>query len=324
MNGSSQENNMLINHITILGCGRWGSFLAWYLNNIGFEVLLWGRSDSTKYKLLKKTRENDYVTIDRKVIMTNDLKFALDFSNYIFIAINEQNLRPLLETLSINQLNNKKVVLCMKGLEAMTNKRLSEVTLEFVKDEKLVAVMLGPGQPKELVQNNPTHMLIDSNFKPLSHELSCMLSSKLIKFEIGNDIIGNEVGAALCKIIGVAGGILDASNYSALKSVLMVIGTKEIARVITFFGGKYDSAYGISCLGDYHASLYSTNSNSVALGETLIKHTNFNKHTPAFYLTKIILKLVEEYHLCIPLIYLVSNIIIGTKDAKELIEFLMK
>ena len=27
---------------TVLGCGRWGSFIAWYLNKLGFSVTLWG------------------------------------------------------------------------------------------------------------------------------------------------------------------------------------------------------------------------------------------------------------------------------------------
>ena len=32
--------------ITVIGCGRWGSFIAWYLNKVGHEVMLYGRSNS--------------------------------------------------------------------------------------------------------------------------------------------------------------------------------------------------------------------------------------------------------------------------------------
>lgn len=32
--------------VSVLGCGRWGSFIAWYLNKIGKEVVLWGREGS--------------------------------------------------------------------------------------------------------------------------------------------------------------------------------------------------------------------------------------------------------------------------------------
>ena len=32
--------------ITVIGCGRWGSFIAWYLQRIGHDVTLYGRPSS--------------------------------------------------------------------------------------------------------------------------------------------------------------------------------------------------------------------------------------------------------------------------------------
>ncbi len=32
--------------VSVLGCGRWGSFIAWYLNKIGHQVCVWGRDGS--------------------------------------------------------------------------------------------------------------------------------------------------------------------------------------------------------------------------------------------------------------------------------------
>ena len=28
-------------NVSVLGCGRWGSFIAWYLNKLSFSVTLW-------------------------------------------------------------------------------------------------------------------------------------------------------------------------------------------------------------------------------------------------------------------------------------------
>ncbi|MDD4422841.1 MAG: 2-dehydropantoate 2-reductase N-terminal domain-containing protein, partial [Eubacteriales bacterium] len=30
--------------ISVIGCGRWGSFIAWYLDRCGNKVYLYGRS----------------------------------------------------------------------------------------------------------------------------------------------------------------------------------------------------------------------------------------------------------------------------------------
>ena len=32
-------------NIFVLGCGRWGSFIGWYLDNIGHKVTLYGREN---------------------------------------------------------------------------------------------------------------------------------------------------------------------------------------------------------------------------------------------------------------------------------------
>ena len=35
-------------NITVIGCGRWGSLITWYLDHIGHRVTLYGRSTSPK------------------------------------------------------------------------------------------------------------------------------------------------------------------------------------------------------------------------------------------------------------------------------------
>jgi glycerol-3-phosphate dehydrogenase len=36
------EDVFLMNNITVIGCGRWGSFIAYYLDKIGKNVTLYG------------------------------------------------------------------------------------------------------------------------------------------------------------------------------------------------------------------------------------------------------------------------------------------
>ena len=41
----------------VIGCGRWGTFIAWYLNYVKQEVILYGRKDSKNmHQLLKCAR----------------------------------------------------------------------------------------------------------------------------------------------------------------------------------------------------------------------------------------------------------------------------
>ena len=49
-------------------------------------------------------------------------------------------------------------------------------------------------------------------------------------FITASDLIGNEVGAAAKNVIGIAAGMLDGKNKTALKGALMARGTREVAR----------------------------------------------------------------------------------------------
>ena len=38
--------------ITVAGCGRWGTFIAWYLDKLNYSVTLYGRETSLRMKEL--------------------------------------------------------------------------------------------------------------------------------------------------------------------------------------------------------------------------------------------------------------------------------
>lgn len=57
-------------NFSVLGCGRWGSFIAWYLNKIGENVTVWGRADSDITKSLFETKKNEYVEMPETIKMT--------------------------------------------------------------------------------------------------------------------------------------------------------------------------------------------------------------------------------------------------------------
>lgn len=49
---------------SVIGCGRWGSFIAWYLRKIGHEVTLYGREGSRHMQQFFETRSNGLVMLE--------------------------------------------------------------------------------------------------------------------------------------------------------------------------------------------------------------------------------------------------------------------
>ena len=223
----------------VVGCGRWGSFIAWYLNYIGQNVVLYGRESSEKFNTIRDTRFNGTVRFDERIELTSDLDYALKKSDYIFISVGTQKLRGFLEQLkAFEGVAEKKIILCMKGLEQNSGLRLTEIVKDVLGTDENTAVWVGPGHVQDFLAGIPNCMVIDSVNKELIGFLIENLTGKLIRFYKGSDIIGTEIGSATKNVIGIAAGMLDGEGYQSLKGALMARAPREIAKLIEAAGGQ--------------------------------------------------------------------------------------
>ncbi len=303
--------------ITVLGCGRWGSFITWYLSSQGHSVLEWGREDGYSYQVLKTTGKNEYVSLNKNVVLTSNLKEAVEFSNLIIVSVLSSSLRDVLTSVASFGTKDKTLVLCMKGLEESSGKRLSEIAVECGFDKNSVAVWLGPGHIQEFVVGKPNCMVIDSYNKRLTEYLADLFRSQLIRFYYGNDIIGNEIGAASKNVMGIASGMLDGGGYTSLKGPLMSRGAREIGRLIKTMGGNEISAYGLCHLGDYETTLFSKYSHNRYFGEAFIKGEKFLKSAEGVNTTKALKLLGEKYGEELPIVNAVYSILFENKEPME-------
>lgn len=306
--------------VSVLGCGRWGSCIAWYLDKIGHDVMTCGLEDAPEFIRLKETRKNDYLEFPESIEISSDLEIAVSRAEVIVISISSQYLRSYFEDISKYNLDGKTIVLCMKGVEAATGKRLSEIVEEFVDADKTpVAVWVGPGHPQDYVRGIPNCMVIDSNNQDVKDRLVNEFTSELIRFYLGTDLIGSEIGAAAKNVIGIAAGMLDGLGYTSLKGALMARGTREIARLIKALGGNEMSAYGLCHLGDYEATLFSPWSHNRKYGESFVKGDKFEKLAEGVMTSKALLKLGRKHGVDLPIVEGIYSVLFENVDVKEAI-----
>lgn len=309
--------------ITVIGCGRWGTFIAWYLNKIGHDVTLYGKENSTHFKQLVSERKNSYLTLSDSMKLSSTLEKVLE-ADIIVISINSQGLRALMQELSPYNLKDKTFILCMKGIEIETGKRLSVVVRENMDKSNKIAVWIGPGHVEEFVKGVPNCMVIDSLDHHVKELLIKNFSSELIRFYYGKDLLGNEIGAASKNVIGIAAGVLDGLGLSSLKGALMSRGTREIARLIKAMGGNELSAYGLCHLGDYEATVFSKYSHNRKFGESLVKGISYDDLAEGYYTAKALKKLSVEYDVELPICNAVYKVLYENKEVKEVINELFE
>lgn len=303
-------------NITVLGCGRWGSFLSWYHGRRN-QVLLWGRTGSRSYEVLERTRSNDYVSLPDSVRLTNDLGEALGFSDIVVISISAQELRSLCAQINAYPLSGKTLILCMKGLEIETGKRLTEVVRESIPQDVGVAVWVGPGHVQDFTSGIPNCMVVDSDDPVLTERLVETFHSDLIRLYKGHDLIGTEVGAAAKNVVGIAAGMLDGLNRSSLKGALMARGAREISRLMKVMGASELSAYGLCHLGDYEATLFSPHSHNRQYGENYIRGERFGRLAEGVSTTKALVRLGEQYGVDLPICKTVYSVLYEGKTPED-------
>ena len=303
--------------ISVIGCGRWGSFIAWYLSGIGHEVLLCGRPGSARLARLRESRTNGLVTLPAQMELTDDLRRAVCFGEVIVLSVGAQGLRGLLGGLAALPVDGRTLVLCMKGIEASTGKRLTEIVTDELGARVHTAIWVGPGHVQDFTAGIPNCMVIDSAEEQVRQRLVEEFSSELIRFYYGTDLIGNEVGAAAKNVIGIAAGMLDGLGVSSLKGALMSRGTREIARLIAALGGKEESAYGLAHLGDYEATLFSPHSHNRRFGEAFVTGAGYTELAEGEATVTALLKLAAQHGVELPICLAVDRVIHQGVEPRE-------
>lgn len=299
--------------ITVIGCGRWGSCIAWYLDKIGHDVTLYGRAESAHMQQILRGRANEYMRFPESIRLSTSLSDARG-SELIVISIGSQSLRSLCGELKAQGLNGKDFVLCMKGIENTSCKRLSEVVAEELEASR-TAVWLGPGHVEEFYKGIPNCMVIDSADESLKSSLVEAFSGDIIRFYYGTDLVGNEIGAAAKNVIGIAAGMLDGLHMTSLKGALMSRGTREIARLIKACGGNELSAYGLCHLGDYQATVFSPYSHNRHFGEAYISGENYDKLAEGYYTVPALVKMADDKKVDLPICRAVYDVLYNRIDA---------
>lgn len=310
-------------NITVIGTGRWGSCIAWYCASVlRHDVMLCGQSDAPDYIRLATTRENDFLKLPDNIELTDDKTKALAHADYIIVSIGAQAFRGFLKALvAKHDISGKTFILCMKGMESSTGKRLTEV-FEEETGSRQVAVWVGPGHVQDYYAGRPSCMIIASHDIELTKFLVHTFNSKLIRFYFSDDLIGCEIGAAAKNVMGIAAGMLDGFDYPGLKGALMARGAREVARLIKAMGGQEITAYGLAHLGDYQATLFSEFSHNRMYGERYIRGEKMERLAEGVDTSSAMVVLGKKYNVDLPISCAVNQVLFENRDPHEALEAL--
>lgn len=238
--------------VGFIGGGSFGTALAMQLAKKGDEVVIYDR-DSEVCEDINKNRKNDkYIkglSIPENVKATLNIEEAIKDVKYLVLAVPSHVIRSIAKNISGKIDKDVIVISIAKGIEPETNKRLSEVIEEELNNP--VVILSGPSHAEEVAIELPTTLVSTSNDMKYAEEVQELFMTSSLRIYTNDDIIGVEIGGAVKNIIALAAGIGDGVGYGDnSKAALMTRGMKEISRVGVALGGKEETFYGLTGMGD--------------------------------------------------------------------------
>ena len=262
--------NLVMKKIAIIGSGSWGVALAMHLSRCGNEIKSWSFAEDER-DLINNQRKCKFlpdVTVPDNVFCSNNFEEVIKDSDFIMHVTPSKFTRDVFRQYK-QYVGKKPVIICSKGFEKDTLKTLDEVMLEEMPEVR-IGVLSGPSHAEEVSISVPTVLVVASKEEQILKLVQDTLMCETMRIYTSTDVKGVELGGALKNIIafcaGVAAGIgLGDNSFAAL----ITRGLSEISRLGEELGGKAETFYGLSGLGDLIVTCLSEHSRNRRAGKLI-------------------------------------------------------
>lgn len=316
--------------VCILGEGAWGTAVATVLAHNNIPVTLWCY-DAKIAHAIKTTRFNDRylpgIYLDERIESTTTLQAVHD-ATVIFEAIPVQFLRAIVSDLKTYVNKETPWVILSKGIEQKTLLLPTQIVDDALGFIARKAVLLGPSYAYEVARKQCTAVTLGSTDHNLGNALQELLTTDYFKTYLSTDIIGAQVGAALKNVIALAIGMLDGAGYGDnAKSFIITRGLQEMVTIAKTLGGKAETLYELSGVGDLVLTALGKHSKNqevgrrLGAGKSLEEIVQELKVLPEGINTvQSVYQFMQQHSLNLPICNAVYDCIFNKKPIKDLIQ----
>jgi glycerol-3-phosphate dehydrogenase (NAD(P)+) len=318
--------------VAILGAGSWGTTLGVHLAGRGHAVALWD-VDTQHIESLHTHRENRKflagIALPEGIKVHAKLEAALAGADVTLFVVPSHGMRACSERVAA--LGAHSLWVCAaKGLELGTLKRMTEVLAETLGDDDAV-LLVGPSHAEEVSRGLPTSIVAAARAEERARTVQGICSSSRLRVYTNRDVVGCEYGAALKNVIAIAAGICDGLGYGDnTKGALLTRGLDEITRLGVALGGRRETFYGLTGMGDLITTAISRHSRNRYVGERLGRGESIEQVLGGMVMVaegvntaKAALELGRRHGVATPITEQVAAILLERKDPRAALEALM-
>lgn len=259
----------------ILGAGSWGTALASALAERGLQVQFWGRDPQLMEAIATTRRNARYLP---SLELPSSVRVARTFNELtpaelLVFVVPSKGIHDIAEQAAAAGLgaSSPVVLSCTKGIELNSGLRMSEIIARHFPGCG-VAALSGPNHAEEVAQRLATAAVVASTDHEVARMVQDCFRLPWFRCYTSEDIAGVEWAGAMKNPYAIAAGIAEGLKLgdNAI-AALVTRALAEMVRLGVAKGGRVETFYGLSGVGDLVATSYSTHSRNHRLGLALGK-----------------------------------------------------
>jgi len=257
----------------VLGAGAMGTALATLIAEKGEDVTLWVRRKKV-WREIEESRTNSKYHPGRRLPSglhaELEIKTAVKGKKIVVVAVPSGSVREVAQKVSAHISSGAIIVNAAKGVEFPPLRWMSEIIREEVPQQCKIAVISGPNLASEIIDHLPTVVSVAAAESETRKVVRHFLESENLRIWESRDMIGVQFNACMKGLTAIALGMSDAlGNGDNARGELFVQAVLEGGRICEAAGGKLDTVFGPSGLGDMITTSFSSKSRNRVLGQML-------------------------------------------------------
>lgn len=275
-----------LSRAAVLGAGAWGTALASALQRSGVQTTLWARRPDVAEAIREQQgnpRHLPGIELPAGLGASSDLAEVLADVQMVIVAVPSTAMREIAREVAPHLGHGTMVLSASKGIEAGSGALMTRVLDEVLGPHMLIGSIGGPSFAAEVASGKSTLLTLAmaalERFHPLHRDarrLADSLAEQLactgVTLELTRDVVGVQVGGALKNMIAIACGMATAQGMGEnARAGIITRGLEDMRRLTQTLGGRVETLFGCSGVGDLFLTAASEHSRNTRLGMRLGK-----------------------------------------------------
>lgn len=307
--------------IAVIGGGSWATAIAKIALTNADSINWYMRRQEQIDEFIRLSKNPSYLTgvkfdTDR-INFTSDINKLVRSSDILIFATPSPFLKQHLKKLK-RKLDNKFIVSAIKGIVPDENMIVTDYFEEIYNVPKdNIGILAGPCHAEEVALERLSYLTFGCTDREKARMLAQRFATSFIRTSISDDIMGIEYSSVMKNIYSIAAGICHGLKYGDnFQAVLISNAIQEMSRFCNATNPQHRDINESAYLGDLLVTAYSKFSRNRLFGTMIGKgysvktaQIEMEMIAEGYYATKCIHEINEKYHISMPIVDAVYEIL---------------